>query len=92
MKSCGKSRSKNRRMKSSRQINEASASPNLRYSLPFLPVSETIIGALAEAPGGVRAVVGLLTAGEMQSRRPRWSVPTAQGYAPLRAASNCREV
>ena len=73
-------------------INEASASPNLRYSLPFLPVSETIIGALAEAPGGVRAVVGLLTAGEMQSRRPRWSVPTAQGYAPLRAASNCREV
>lgn len=73
-------------------INEASVSPNLRYSLPFLPVSETIIGALAEAPGGVRAVVGLLTAGEMQSRRPRWSVPTAQGYAPLRAASNCRGV
>jgi hypothetical protein len=58
---------------------------NLLYALPFLPVSEGLISALATAPELTRAVAGLLTPAEMQARRPAWRRPVAEGYRPAPA-------
>lgn len=53
---------------------------NLLYSLQFLPVSQRLLNSLTREPALTRAVAGLLTPAELQTLRPEWRRPTADGY------------